>query len=122
VVSQSTTDSDERRDVHTQPAGASSSSSSAGARHKFRLLSSLPRAFFFDRRSSTKRRSSAADTTHRAAAAADAGGRRSKDDVDAATAHGPSYMLTSLGLTDTSVKWIKIKINNKKKKKFSSIL
>jgi len=101
VVS-STNDSDECR--HTQPTGASTSSSSAsaGARHKFRLLSSLPRSLFsFDRRDSTRRRSSADTSSTAATAAAAAGGAGSDDD---ATTHGPHRLLVSLGLADTSIK------------------
>jgi len=118
-----TTDNDERSDA-TQPAGtsssgassgaspgasASSSSSTAGAaaRHKFRLLSSLPRALFFDRRSLTKRSSSVDTPSPASAAATDGGGggsRPSDRDVDSATAHGPLHLVTSLGLADTCIK------------------
>ena len=112
MVVLSAADSDKRRD--TQPTGASSSSSSDGARHKFRLLSSLPRAFFsFDRRALTKRRSSCADTSSTAAAAAAAAasdggaGGGSDDNVHAATAHGPRRLLASRRLADTAIKQVK---------------
>jgi len=87
-----TTPDDADRGGDTQPA----STSSAGARNKFRLLSSLPRAFFsFDRRSSTNRRASA-DASNTAAT-----GAGNSADADTALVHGPHRLLISLGLADS---------------------
>jgi len=92
VVSISTPDSDERRDAQLQQLTRTSSSSSS-SRRKFRLLTSLPRAFFsFDRHSLTKRRRSSVDTaTTTTVAAAAAVGTGSDDDddenVDATMSH-----------------------------------
>jgi len=98
MLSQSTTDSDERR--QTQQPCTPSSSSSAGTRHKFRLLSSLPRAFFsFDPRAMTKRRSSA-DTSSNAAVAA------GNDDVDTAAAHRQKRLVADLDANNTGINQI----------------